>query len=386
MEREQEIKEAEIEEEPMALVLPRRSRVDVVIRGDLEGLLTRYATIKSAAEEVLQEGTDFGKIPGCGDKPTLLKPGAEKLATLFHLHPRQVPLREIEDWESGFFFYRYKCELYALDGTFVGEGIGSCNSKETKYRYRIANIVCPVCGAENIRRSKRPPRDDPEGEPGWYCWEKTGGCGANFPANAPEIVTQERGKIENSEPYELVNTIDKMAQKRAFVAAVLVATGASEFFTQDLEDLDFGNHKTQAQKQNQQKGEAEEKPEGSRPYLPEVLKAKIFAAIAKYRKGGFAYPDGKLDDFRGAVRANLEICFAGDPQSDDKRHLVAEFLVGDGSSKAWDDATTKALHRWQNAKKQDDGSWLPDSLSVEEAQAVARAALKAKGQQEMELE
>ena len=26
----------------------------------------------------MKDGEHFGKIPGCGDKPTLLKPGAEK--------------------------------------------------------------------------------------------------------------------------------------------------------------------------------------------------------------------------------------------------------------------------------------------------------------------
>src|SRR5436305_40562 len=37
-----------------------------------------------------------------------------------------------------------------------------------------------------------------------------------------------------------VNTIQKMAQKRSLVAAVLIAVNASEFFTQDVEDMPFG--------------------------------------------------------------------------------------------------------------------------------------------------
>jgi hypothetical protein len=36
--------------------------------------------------------------------------------------------------------------------------------------------------------------------------------------------------------YDLTNTICKLAQKRALVAAVLSSCGASEFFTQDLDD------------------------------------------------------------------------------------------------------------------------------------------------------
>jgi ABC-type uncharacterized transport system YnjBCD ATPase subunit len=40
--------------------------------------------------------------------------------------------------------------------------------------------------------------------------------------------------------YDLTNTIVKMAQKRALVAAVLSSCGASEFFTQDLEAMAGG--------------------------------------------------------------------------------------------------------------------------------------------------
>ena len=35
------------------------------------------------------------------------------------------------------------------------------------------------------------------------------------------------------------NTIQKMAQKRAYVGAILNATGASEFYTQDVEDMNI---------------------------------------------------------------------------------------------------------------------------------------------------
>jgi hypothetical protein len=42
--------------------------------------------------------------------------------------------------------------------------------------------------------------------------------------------------VKNPDPADVVNTIDKMAQKRALVAAVLIAVNASELFTQDVED------------------------------------------------------------------------------------------------------------------------------------------------------
>ena len=43
-------------------------------------------------------------------------------------------------------------------------------------------------------------------------------------------------RVPNPDVADLVNTIQKMAQKRALVAATLIATSASEFFTQDVED------------------------------------------------------------------------------------------------------------------------------------------------------
>jgi hypothetical protein len=38
--------------------------------------------------EVMVEGIHYGKIPGTGDKPTLLQPGAEKLCVTFRLAPK----------------------------------------------------------------------------------------------------------------------------------------------------------------------------------------------------------------------------------------------------------------------------------------------------------
>jgi hypothetical protein len=44
-------------------------------------------------------------------------------------------------------------------------------------------------------------------------------------------------KYRGMSVFEIRNTILKMSEKRAFVSAVLMATGASDIFTQDLEDF-----------------------------------------------------------------------------------------------------------------------------------------------------
>src|SRR5205085_1753732 len=72
---------------------------------------------------------------------------------------------------------------------------------------------------------------------GWLCFAKKGGCGAKFLAGDPNIESQPTGRVLNPDIADQVNTIQKMAQKRALVAATLLAVNASEFFTQDLEDM-----------------------------------------------------------------------------------------------------------------------------------------------------
>lgn len=205
----------------------------------------RRAAIVEFTKQIMVKDTDFGVIPGTGSKPSLLKPGAEKLCSFFGLAPVFVPVETIEDWtgadhdNEAFFLYRYRCELYR-NGTMIGSGVGSCNSWESKYRYRNGKASCPDCGAEAILRSKFPPRNRPNDEPGWYCNQKAGGCGAAFDATDKRITEQSVGKVKNPDPADVVNTIDKMAQKRALVAATLIAVNASEFFTQDVEDMASG--------------------------------------------------------------------------------------------------------------------------------------------------
>lgn len=124
--------------------------------------------------------------------------------------------------------------------------------------------------------------------------------------------------------------------------------------------------------------------EATRPYSPEVLRGFIADSADEKRDTNFAY-DEKADNYRGAVRGNLEFCFAGDPHSDQKRRQVSEYLTGKASSKDWDDAMIATLHNWLNAKPDEGGTWLPDPLAEKEAVVVAKAAALAAGQTEMDL-
>lgn len=175
-------------------------------------------------------GTDYGVIPGTNTKPTLLKPGAEKLCRLFGLSADIKLVYSVEDFtgkEHGepLFYYRYRCIL-TWQEQLIATCEGSCNSWEKKYRYREEKPTCPKCGETAIRKS----------ESEFYCWRKIGGCGAKFALNFEAIASQKIGLVPNVEIFDQINTLQKMAQKRALVGGVLIATGASEFFTQDLED------------------------------------------------------------------------------------------------------------------------------------------------------
>lgn len=149
----------------------------------IEQAISHYGMLTAFVSRVLKSDIDYGVIRGT-KKPTLYKAGAEKICQLMNLRPEFTLIKSIEDWtgkghdlEEPLFFYSYKCVLYhpKVGGQPVGEGTGSCNSLESKYR------------------------------------------GSNW-------------------RFDLVNTIDKMAVKRALVAAVVVSCGLSSYFTQDIED------------------------------------------------------------------------------------------------------------------------------------------------------
>src|ERR687884_368468 len=124
----------------------------------IELAVERYNTITEFVSRVLRRDIDYGMIPGT-DKLTLLKPGAEKLTTFFGLSTHFQLIERIEDWTGEsyggepFFYYLYRCQLYRGD-LLIAEADGSCNSRETKYRWRDAQRVCPECNQAAIIKGR----------------------------------------------------------------------------------------------------------------------------------------------------------------------------------------------------------------------------------------
>lgn len=229
---------------------------------DVAAFIQRRRDIADFVQNVLVAGADYGSASGSDEqKPTLLKPGAEKFVAFFGLEPHLTLLEQrIElDRPEPFIFFSYHCAM-VRDGILYGEADGCASSHEIKYRYRWvpAELVPP-----HLDISSLPKRDNsitefdfaiqkaettgPYGKPAEY-WERWKEAIKSGKAIRTQKISR-TGKtmdawvmpnvlyrVPNPDVADQINTIMKMAQKRAFVAATLIACGISELFTQDIED------------------------------------------------------------------------------------------------------------------------------------------------------
>lgn len=164
------VREAEVMVEDELSIVARRDPQE------LQLALQKIGAFQELVRTQLQEGRDYGTIPGAGNRKVLLKPGAEKITVLLGLRSRFDIAGKVEDFEQGFFAYMVKCSLIAPNGEVVTEGLGQANTKERRY----------------VRQ----------------------------------------------DAFTLANTVLKMARKRALVDAALTVGSLSDVFTQDLEDME----------------------------------------------------------------------------------------------------------------------------------------------------
>lgn len=179
------------------------SIIETVDIDNISTTMNKIAQMQTVVQKTLKKGHDFGEVPGTS-KPTLLKPGGEKICMLFGLNPEYEFLKVTEDYDKEFFSYNIRCTLFR-NGQAVAQGVGSCNSKEKKYRFINVDII-----PENY---------------------------AGYNESFTDKYGRTKYKINNPDICSLVNTILKMAKKRAFIDAVLQVASLSEVFTQDLEDM-----------------------------------------------------------------------------------------------------------------------------------------------------
>lgn len=159
-------------------------------------------------KEILKENTDYGYLPGL-KKPVLLKPGAEKLMKAFNLQIESLEcINEIFDREKAYIDVTYRCIIKSEKGIKAGICEGSATSEESIFKYKFRKT--------NLRPNKNQSlklKNDGKGK--WIKFDN-------------EWVWCER--IINPDILGMKNNIKKIAQKRAFVGAVIMATSTSEFF------------------------------------------------------------------------------------------------------------------------------------------------------------
>lgn len=208
-------------------------------------VMAQIQAIQQLMRDGMTEGEHWGKIPGCGDKPALLKPGAEKLGLMFRLAGK-YDIQEVS-LPNGHLDTKVRCSLYHIvTGSFWGEGIGSCSTMESKYRYRSGagestQVQVPKAYWDT-RRSDPKKAQEILGGPGYIT--KKGDDGLWW-------IYEKVDKVENPDIADTYNTVRKIAKKRAFVDAMLSATAASDIFTQDIDEM-FAQVETQVQKERKE--------------------------------------------------------------------------------------------------------------------------------------
>ena len=140
---------------------------------DIADTQARADLLMELIEKRLKVDVDYGSIPK-STKKCLFKSGAEKLCEAYGFAPVYEILHRETDFQTGLFHYEVKVTLVQKEtGAVVAEGAGCCNSFEKVY--------------------------------------------------------------EKKDKYSIGNTVLKIAKKRAFVDATLLATSSSAVFTQDVE-------------------------------------------------------------------------------------------------------------------------------------------------------
>ncbi len=158
--------------------------IDTVEISQVQATMNKITQFQKVIQNTLHQNHDYGIIPGT-DKPTLLKPGAEKILMMMGLQSEFEIVDSTRDFEKGFFQYQVRCKLLKGD-MVITEGLGACNTRERKYL--------------------------------------------------------------KMDPYTMDNTVLKMAKKRALVDAALLVASLSDVFTQDLEDMDLSGEKVTGRK------------------------------------------------------------------------------------------------------------------------------------------
>lgn len=163
-----------------------------------------HKDVTTLITKALEFGKDYGTVQGIS-KPFLFKSGAERLCKAFgaaasydivdkevdHEASLDISTKYGEKTVKGYYSYTVKCTLRNQNDHIIADGIGLCSTREKKFQHA---------------------------------------------------------------PHDQQNTVLKMAQKRAMVAATLNAFGLSDRFSQDEDTIDTVSKPVAAVKKEASKG------------------------------------------------------------------------------------------------------------------------------------
>ncbi|MGP0583667.1 hypothetical protein [Paenibacillus timonensis] len=184
----------------------------------LTDMSQKYQFLQEFFKAIMVKDEDFGVVPGT-QKPTLYKPGAEKLCELYGFAAHVKNKTEERDFETGYYRVEFTLQMvHRSSGIVVGDGVGECSTFESKYRYRWVN--------EN-KVPRHLVKEDLlyEDKDVWENGQKTG-------------KTYKQYRIPNEDLHSQWNTVLKMAYKRAYVGLTMQCTRSSGIFTQEESEMD----------------------------------------------------------------------------------------------------------------------------------------------------
>jgi len=204
----------------------------------MSAAIQKITQFQGIVQKTLKDGHDYGIIPGT-DKPTLFKPGAEKILMLMGLTTEYDLIEKVQDYDRGFFAFTVKC-IISKGSIKITEGVGHANTKESRYTNRwVTEKKIPEGIDKSLLQSREKESKYKKGD------------------------TYLEYLIENADGCTLANTVLKMAKKRAQVDAVLTVASLSEIFTQDFDDLPLDDNKVKPAQPN--KPQSKQQPRYSQP-------------------------------------------------------------------------------------------------------------------------
>jgi len=182
-------------------------------------------------EKALEHGTDYGRVPGT-DKDTLLKPGAERLCGAYGVVPTYEIVEKEIDHDR---VTQYKTKKWIETSKRPDKPTADAMKLAGLGKWKMTGEV------DGRKQYVWFESEEEEGEVyGLYryvirCALMSRATGKIVGDGLGSCSTMESKYIRH--PRDMENTVLKMAEKRALIAATLNAFGLSDRFTQDVEDM-----------------------------------------------------------------------------------------------------------------------------------------------------